>query len=254
MSLIIYADFSCPSCYLASRRADALVAAGAAIDWRAVEHHRPLPVTGQRLDDTDREALARQLAVVTELLLPGEPLPHVVPTFVPRTEAAVSAYAEAHGAGVAGDVRRLLFDLYWVDGADIGNPTVLRTPLTGPILRGHSDALPLRESGFAVSLDGGPVTTQAYRLIRTWRTEREGLGTPDLPVVVEEGGQIHTGVEALRWLGELMVARGVAVAPELPDPRRYPEVSVRPSTAGWVSETGATWMHALRVPVVAGRR
>lgn len=253
MSLIIYADFSCPSCYLASRRADALVAAGAAIDWRAVEHRPVLPVTGQPCDDTGRDRLSRQLAAVTELLLPGEPFPHLVPAFVPRTEAAVSAYAEAHGAGVADDVRRLLFDLYWVDGADIGNPTVLRTPLTGPILRGHSDALPLRESGFAVSLDGGPVTTQAYRLIRAWRTEREGLDTSDLPIVVQ-GGQIHTGAEALRWLGELIVARQAPVAPELPDPRRYPEAGVRPSTAGWVSETGATWMHALRVPAVPARR
>lgn len=30
--------------------------------------------------------------------------------------AAVSAFAEAYGAGVGADVRRPLFRLYWVDG------------------------------------------------------------------------------------------------------------------------------------------
>jgi len=38
MGLIVYSDFSCPECYLASRRVDALRAAGVEVDWRAVEH------------------------------------------------------------------------------------------------------------------------------------------------------------------------------------------------------------------------
>lgn len=38
MSLIVYADFSCPDCYLTSRRADALTAAGVPIDWRRRTH------------------------------------------------------------------------------------------------------------------------------------------------------------------------------------------------------------------------
>jgi hypothetical protein len=125
---------------------------------------------------------------------------------------------------------------------------VLRTPLTGPILRGHSTALPLLESGFAVSFDRGPITTEAYLRIRAWRAERERLDTLDLPILVENG-QTLTGVDALRRLGEHIVARQAPLAPELPDPTRYPETSVRPS-GGWVSETGGTWAHALRVPVV----
>ena len=125
---------------------------------------------------------------------------------------------------------------------------MLRTPLTGPILRGHSTALPLLESGFAVSFDRGPITTEAYLRIRAWRAERERLDTLDLPILVENG-QTLTGVDALRRLGEHIVARQAPLAPELPDPTRYPETSVRPS-GGWVSETGGTWAHALRVPVV----
>ena len=40
MVLIVYGDFSCPDCYLASRRADALSAAGVTVDWRAVDNCR----------------------------------------------------------------------------------------------------------------------------------------------------------------------------------------------------------------------
>ena len=43
MEIIVYADFSCPYCYLASLRADQLLWSGAAeIDWRAVTHAAPM--------------------------------------------------------------------------------------------------------------------------------------------------------------------------------------------------------------------
>jgi hypothetical protein len=90
---------------------------------------------------------------------------------VANTQAAVSAYAEAYGAGVADDVRRLLFALYWEDGVDIGNPNALRTPLAAPILRGSSLSDRLRRFGYAVSVARGPITTSAWRRIRAWRSE-----------------------------------------------------------------------------------
>lgn len=243
MSLTIYADFSCPNCYLASRRADLLVAAGTDVDWRAVEHRHHLPVAGRRLDGVARDGLARDMAAATTLLLPGEPMPWSTPEFVPRTRAAVSAYAEAYGAGVAPDVRRLLFGLYWVDGADIGNPAVLRGPLVGPILRGHSETVPLRESGLAVSVDGGPITTGAYRRIRDWAAEWRGIGAR-LPALVASGRTL-VGADALRYLGERATALRAPLAPALPDPRHYPPARVHPA-AGWASQTGASWAHACR--------
>lgn len=201
MSLIVYADFSCPDCYLTSRRADALTAAGVPIDWRAVEHTPQLPVAGTRLSAADQQALTERFAALDNLLLPGETLPWTAPASVPKTEAAVSAYAEAYGAGVADDVRRLLLELYWLHGADIGSPNVLRTPLAGPILRSHSLAEPLHESGYAVSVDRGPITTDAYRRIRSWRTEWRQLGSPLLPIVLT-GGATLSGLDALRRLGK----------------------------------------------------
>ena len=49
MTVIIYGDFNCQYSYLASQRAALLIRAGVAVDWRAVQHDRDLPVSGQPL-------------------------------------------------------------------------------------------------------------------------------------------------------------------------------------------------------------
>lgn len=81
----------------------------------------------------------------------------------------MSAYAEACAAGVADDVHRLLFTMFWEKGAHIGHPNVLRTPLAGRILRGITSADPLRESGDAVSFNRGPTTAGAHQRIGSCR-------------------------------------------------------------------------------------
>jgi 2-hydroxychromene-2-carboxylate isomerase len=245
MSLIVYADFSSPECYLASRRAAALHAAGVDVDWRAVEHEPGLPVGGRRVTGDEHDRLSATLAELGEMLLPAETLPWVMPRLVPKTEAAVSTYAESYGLGVDDDVRRLLFELYWLEGADIGNPNVLRTPLAGPILRANSNDDPLRESGYAVSVDRGPITTAAYRHIHSWRAEWMELGSSDLPIVIT-GGATLTGIEAVRRLGKEIVYTAATAEPELDDPRRYPPVAVRPQPA-WVSQIGGRWRHAYKL-------
>ena len=161
MNLVVYADFTSPECYLANRRVDALGAAGVVVEWRAVEGAPLLPVAGRRLAAEEQSAFAERFRALDRLLLPEETLPWSMPTIVPKTQAAVSAYAEADAGGVGDDVRRLLFELYWLSGREIGSPTVLRTPLTGPMLRARSQAAPLRESGYAVNVDRGPITTAA---------------------------------------------------------------------------------------------
>lgn len=237
--MIVYGDFSCPYCYLASHRVDALRACGVEIDWRAVERRAQLPVIGLASGAGDR--LEAELAEITGLLVAGEELPWALPAIVPKTEAAVSAYAEAYGAGVADDVRRLLFSMYWVEGADIGNPNVLRNPLAGPILRGSSIADPLRQAGYAVSVARGPITTTAWRQIRAWRREWQELGTPSLPTLLD-GGATLTGALAARRLAKEMAHVDAPPTPELGDPRRYSTISVHPQ-AEWVSATGGRWAH-----------
>jgi 2-hydroxychromene-2-carboxylate isomerase len=59
-AVIIYGDFNCPYSYLASQRAGLLSKAEIAVDWRAVEHDRRMPVTGSRTD-ADRAGWDREL-------------------------------------------------------------------------------------------------------------------------------------------------------------------------------------------------
>jgi len=247
MSAIVYADFSRPDCYLSSRRVDALRAAGVDVDWRAVEHQpQPqLPVTGRRLTPADQDALVERFATLDRLLLPGEQLPWTAPGHAPKTEAAISAYAAVYGTAAGDDVRRLLFELYWQRGADIGSPTVLRTPLAGPAMRSGVDAEPLRQCGFAVSVDRGPITTDAHRRIRTWRDEWREMGSPMLPVLLVDGATL-SGVDALRRLDKEITYADADANPKLADPRRYPPVQGRPSPA-WVSQVGGRWRNIYRL-------
>lgn len=243
--LVVYADFTCPECYLAVRRADVLAAAGVPVDVRAVEHLPELPAASRRLTDADRNELTERFDALGSLLLSGETLPWSMPPVRPRSQAAVSAYAETYASPVAVEVRRLLFELYWREGADIGNPTVLRTPLAGAVLRSGITADPLWQSGYAVAMTGGPVTTAAYRRIRSWRDEWRDLGGPPLPIVLSDGATLH-GIDAVRRLGKQITYAGVDLAPEVDDPRRYPSVDNRPPR-GWVSEIGNRWRTSYRL-------
>src|SRR5665811_1115977 len=94
--LVVYGDFGCAMCYLASQRVDELTRAGVAVEWRAVEHRPELPVTGLRPDVDTRSAAERALADARALLRSGEQLPVAVPAMVPKTQAAVSGYAEGY--------------------------------------------------------------------------------------------------------------------------------------------------------------
>jgi len=169
VSLVVYADFNCVLCYLASWHADLLAGTPEAVDWRAVESQPHLPATGIRLDQAGSEQLEQEWSSARALFSTGSDLPGKPPARVANTGAAVAGYAEAYGAGVADHVRRLLFRAYWVDGADIGDPEVLRRIIAVAIRSGHSTAQPLWESGYAVSMARGPITTGAYYRIRDWQ-------------------------------------------------------------------------------------
>lgn len=249
MSLILYADFSCPDCYLAAHRADSLCAAGVHVDFRAVEHRPELSVRGHRPTAAEQDALSSRFTDLSALLLRDEDLAWAMPPVIPKTEAAVSAYSEVYGSPVEAEVRRLLFDLCWREGADIGDPNVLRNPLAGPVLRSGSDADPLREAGYAVSVNRSPITTAACGRIRAWREEWQRLGSPTLPMLLVDGATLH-GSDAVRRLGKEIIYAGADVNPDLPDPRRYPHVEVRPSLS-WVSQIGGRWRNVYRPGGVA---
>lgn len=238
---VLYADFGYPCCYLAGRAVDALSSTGVEVDWRAVEHEPRLSKSPRPMADDDRALLTDEPAV-WELLAPGED-PAAAPRTVPNTAAAVAGYAEAYGAGVADDARRLLLKAYWVDHANIGDPEVLRRLLAGPLLRGRSGCDAIQRFGFAVSANREPVTTGAWRRIRAWREEWEQLGTRALPTLVGEGGTVAGAADVVGRLAKLVQESGQLDPPNLPDPARFPQVRVRPGKQ-WVSMVGGRWAHA----------
>jgi hypothetical protein len=237
--ILVYGDFNCPWSYLTSRRAALLEADGVQVDWRAVEHDPWMP--RPFLDSSVRfEALRSEMGDVERLLLPGERLPHALRGFLPYSRAAVSGYAEAYGAGVSARVRHLLFEAFWLHGADLGNARLVRTLLVDAVRSGSSHSNALHDWGYAVDVTGGPVTTTAWRLIRQWRSEWRALGPGVVPLVRVDGGAPVPGVAAVERLGEELVARGIDVT-------REPAVPAEPRPAdppdrSWVSQHGNRWL------------
>ncbi|HHU10121.1 MAG TPA: hypothetical protein GXZ60_08930 [Intrasporangiaceae bacterium] len=203
MTLTIYADFTDAMSRIASARADALIGAGVPIEWRAVAAHPTIRVVARPLADAEHTALADLERQWRAAALPDEPVPWHQPTVATAPGPPVAAYAEACGAGVGDHVRHLLFASGWHDHADIGNPDVLRRLLAVPILHGHSEADVLREYGYAVAIGGGPITSDAWRLIDRWQGEYADLGRPDLPLLLD-GEEQHSGWDAVQRLGALI--------------------------------------------------
>lgn len=177
MTSVVYADFTCPRRLPgqpARRRAHrgrparTGLACGRA-QTPAPPHRHPAPAA--RRSDPRPGA---QRGAGTDA--PGEELPPRAPGLLPHTAAAVAAYAGAYGAGVADLVRPLLFSAYWVDGMDIGDPEVLRRLLPGAFAKGRRTSDPIRDFGYAVTSQHGPITTAAYRRIRDWQQEWLALG------------------------------------------------------------------------------
>lgn len=218
---VVYADVTCPACYLASLRTDLLLGAGLeAPQWRFVEHRPSVRTAAITPDDETQAARKRELAAVLGTVRPGEPfadgaLPHDVPRLLPSTGAAVTAYAEAANAGVGDVARRLLFGAYWLDGLDIGNLNLLRALLMGPLQhavdqrhdrtrprtepawrwRGPAEVVPW--TGNVISICGGAITAAGERLVRSWRAERAALQAPACLTLVGADGEVLSGAAAL---------------------------------------------------------
>lgn len=226
MTVIIYGDFNCPYSYLASQRADLLIEAGVAVDWRAVEHDRCLPAGGLP-SGSDQASRDRELAEVASLALPGERVP-ALPAVISNTEAAVAAYAEAVSDGVADELRGSLFRAIWALGLNLSSPHEVRrlvtdlmwpredvaVRLTSPdfpslLLRDTDMTRIVRRSGGMIALNGVPLTTAGWERVRQWRRERLALPSQVIPAVIGPDHIVRPGVEGLRYLAGLADAPGM---------------------------------------------
>lgn len=238
--IVLYVDFDCPWSYLASRRASVLEASGLQVDWRAVEHDPQIPA-GRRDPSFRFAALHEEMDRVLATLIPGERLPYDLAGFVPRTDVAVSAYAESHVAQVPTRVRRVLFESYWMHGIDIGDARALRTLLVDELRGSSSPSEPVRAWGYPLDVGRGPISTAAWRVIRRWAADWRATGKQVVPVVtVPHAAPLH-GVDAVEWLGRQLLSRGLD--PELPSrtPPERPDVRELPDL-GWVAASGGRWL------------
>lgn len=229
--VIVYGDFNCPYSYLASQRTDLLSRGGVAVDWRAVEHDRGLPVTGSR-SDSDQAEWARELAEVAPLALPAEQVPAGSPTLVSNTKAAVAAYAEAVSDGVADELRRRLFAAIWLRGLPLSSAYEVRRLITAVMWpqeditsRLASPDIPsrlltdpdpsriVRRSGGTIAPDGGPLTTAGWRRIRQWRHEWLALPSQVIPAVIGADDVWRPGIDGLAYLADLAGSVGLLPLP-----------------------------------------
>jgi hypothetical protein len=89
----------------------------------------------------------------------------------------------------------------------------------------------------------GPITTAAWRRIRTWRDEWQARGARQLPVLVGDIGTGLSGTEALRYLGEHMGRVDAKLNRVLANPGHRLGQTVRPPI-GWASQAGGLWNRA----------
>lgn len=219
MNVVVYGDFNCPLCYLASQRADHLAGTGAArIEWRAVERGAA-PARWEQ-----------EVAQAAALALPGERLPAAPPPALSSTAAAVAAYAEAITDGIQDELRRRLFDAIWARRQNLSSAYDVRRVITAitwpappiyfhlaspdlplPLLHDPDPVRIVRRSGGTVTIDGGPLTSTGYRRCRDWQEQWLALALPRqvTPAVIEPDGAVHVGTDGLRCLAAIMVTAGV---------------------------------------------
>lgn len=203
----IYADFADPWSALASVRADALVAAGASVKWRAVQGRHTVVVkstlpTAQQQDEIDQARRWHE-----QHLSRGERPEPLRCKMIPSSSAPIAALAEATASGIGHNIRRVLYSTAWSEGSDIGDPEVLRRLLSWRFRHGNDRSDIRRRSGYAVSMAGGPVTHEGWMLLEEWQQSWLDLGQPQLPALVLSDGELLSGAAAVRRLGEVRESR-----------------------------------------------
>ena len=208
--LVLYGDFNCPWSYLASRRATLLAADGVEVDWRAVEHDaaRRQSLTQVPAAPVRLGLLLEEMRQVLGVLLPGEALPYALAGFVSDTSAAIAGYAEAYRIGAAAPVRELLFEALWLHAFDLDDPSVVHTLIIDAVRGGTATTEPLATWEYRDEGEAGEGSSEAGRLIDAWAGEW-GEGGNDIVPALAVDGSLFRGVNAVTWLGDELVRRGL---------------------------------------------
>jgi len=187
---VIYGDFADPRSYLASLRVDALLADGhPGLRWKSVQHRPSLPPGGVRLDGSAHSIRGAELRHACEVLVSGERCDARNPAFLPHTGMAATVHATAVQLGAGAEVRRLLFEAYWIRGLDISNSQIVRQIIKPFLERGYPDGS-VKEQYLSLQIGAGHIA-------RTWQREWLSMGTPIELTVVSPRHDAEYGIDAL---------------------------------------------------------
>ncbi len=174
-TIAIFGDFNCPFSAIASARAMRIQLLGiGVIGWHAVEHDPTIPAAGAPVRGQMADDLQRELEQIHRLLTPGDSVQLRLPSRLPNTHHATSAYA-ATPPDQRSTVRRRLFAACWTEDMNLSDNAVIDR---------------------VVGID------RDDHLAAQWRTEWQSLPQQLVPVMVLPDGYVSRGLGALARLAE----------------------------------------------------
>lgn len=174
-TVLIFGDFNCPFSAIASARAERIEHLGiGVVDWHAVEHAPAIAPAGEPVCCQVADDLGRELDQIRDLLTPSEPDLLRVPSVLPNTRAATSAYA-ATPPDQRSAVRQRLFAACWMDDTALSDEAVI-DELVG--------------------------TARDDDQVARWRASWQSLPQQLVPVMVLPDGYVSRGLGALARLAE----------------------------------------------------
>jgi predicted DsbA family dithiol-disulfide isomerase len=175
--IVVYSDFNCPFCYAMHER---LHECGVfdLVEWRGVQHAPQLPIPMARWNGPLLDELRHEVAMVGRL---APTLPIVVPESKPNTGPAIQLAAKVLSSNVArgNDLVRQLYWLFWREGRDISDITILRETLTSMGLN-HEEFLENDEGTGSV--------------LESWTTQWLSTGQAGVPLLERADGRLLVGL------------------------------------------------------------
>ena len=175
--VVLYSDFNCPFCYAMHER---LHAHGVSdrIEWRGVQHAPHLPVPMARWNGDLMEELRHEVEMVGRLA-PG--LPIALPEGKPNTRPAIQLAARALAADASRGAALIdrLYRLFWCEGEDISDATVLADAVL---------ALGLRQDQLAGN-EG-----QIEGKLQNWNDHWHRTGQAGVPLLERTDGMLLVGL------------------------------------------------------------
>jgi predicted DsbA family dithiol-disulfide isomerase len=167
-TVIAYYDFTCPLCYISSRRAELIgKELGLDFEWREFEGYPNIPKKGRALPHDEEGLLFYTLSTwAAEIDLPIN-----LPKLQSNSNLALRGSSYAKNFGRFAEYKKAVYSAYWVAGKDIGKLEVLSNTASD---------LGLDGKGFERFVSSG----NSRKLLRSERRKAENMGIEFIPTFV----------------------------------------------------------------------